>query len=91
MWHHSLLLMNGFNKTEAAVFSCRLCFLGGFPFHQFNLMVCLLDFLVFDFLKSKFINAEMTSKDASKASTCKKSNLTMYVTFAVFLDNWTFF
>ena len=32
VWHHSLLLMNGFNKTEAAVFSCRLCFLGAFPF-----------------------------------------------------------
>jgi len=32
MWHHSLLLMNGFNKTEAAVFSCRLCFLRAFPF-----------------------------------------------------------
>jgi len=31
MWHHSLLLMNGFNKTEAAVFSCRLCFLRAFP------------------------------------------------------------
>ena len=26
-WHHSLLLMNGFNKTDAAVFSCRLWFL----------------------------------------------------------------
>ena len=26
------LLMNGFNKTKAAVFSCRLCFLGAFPF-----------------------------------------------------------
>ena len=24
MWHHSLLLMYSFNKTEAAVFSCRL-------------------------------------------------------------------
>ena len=24
--------MNSFNKTEAAVFSCRLCFLGTFPF-----------------------------------------------------------
>jgi len=23
--------MNGFNKTEAAVFSCRLCFLRAFP------------------------------------------------------------
>ena len=31
-WHHSLLLMNSFNKTEAAVFSCRLCFLRAFPF-----------------------------------------------------------
>ena len=30
--HHSLLLMNSFNKTEAAVFSCRLCFLRAFPF-----------------------------------------------------------
>ena len=33
VWHHSLLLMNGFNKTEAAVFSCRLCF---FHFHRFD-------------------------------------------------------
>ena len=32
MWHHSLLLMNSFNKTEAAVFLCRLCFLRDFPF-----------------------------------------------------------
>jgi len=32
LWHHSLLLMNSFNKTEAAVFSCRLCFLRAFPF-----------------------------------------------------------
>ena len=32
VWHHSLLLMNGFNKTEAAVSSCRLCFLRDFPF-----------------------------------------------------------
>jgi len=30
--HHSLLLMSGFNITEAAVFSCRLCFLKAFPF-----------------------------------------------------------
>jgi len=30
-----IILMNGFNKTEAAVFSCRLCFLKGFPFNQF--------------------------------------------------------
>jgi len=26
------VLMNGFNKTDAAVFSCRLCFLRAFPF-----------------------------------------------------------
>ena len=32
VWHHSLLLMNSFNKTEAAVFACRLCFLRAFPF-----------------------------------------------------------
>jgi len=31
VWHHSLLLMNGFKKTEASVFSCRLCFLRAFP------------------------------------------------------------
>ena len=37
VWHHSLLLMNGFNKTEAAVFSCKLCFLRAFPFFSFNL------------------------------------------------------
>ena len=27
-----LPLMNSFNKTEAAVYSCRLCFLRAFPF-----------------------------------------------------------
>ena len=32
VWHHSLPLMNSFNKTEAAVFSYRLCFLRAFPF-----------------------------------------------------------
>ena len=31
VWRPSLPLMNSFNKTEAAVFSCRLCFLGIFP------------------------------------------------------------
>jgi len=31
VWHHSLLLMNSFKKTDAAVFSCRLCFLRAFP------------------------------------------------------------
>ena len=36
VWHHSLLLMNSFNKTEAAVFSCRLCFLRAFPFISFS-------------------------------------------------------
>ena len=32
VWHHSLPRINSFNKTEAAVFSCRLCFLRAFPF-----------------------------------------------------------
>jgi len=32
VWHYSLPLMNSVNKTEAAVFSCRLCFLRAFPF-----------------------------------------------------------
>ena len=32
VWHRSLLLMNGFNKTEYDVFSCRLCFLRAYPF-----------------------------------------------------------
>ena len=32
VWHHSLLLTNSFNKTEAGVFSYRLCFLRAFPF-----------------------------------------------------------
>jgi len=36
VWHHSKLLMNSFNKTEAAVFSCRLCFLRAFPFICLN-------------------------------------------------------
>ena len=50
VWHHSLLLMNSFNKTEAAVFSCRLCFLRAFPFiglivHNYDLIDKLLDTL----------------------------------------------
>jgi len=38
VWHHSILLMNSFNKTEAAVFSCRLCFLRAFPFISSNIL-----------------------------------------------------
>jgi len=38
VWHHSVLLMNSFNKTEAAVCSCRLCFLRAFPFIIFNVL-----------------------------------------------------
>jgi len=32
VWHLSLSLMNSFNKIEAAVFQCRLWFLGAFSF-----------------------------------------------------------
>jgi len=32
VWHQSLPLMYSFDKTEAAFFSCRLCFLRAFPF-----------------------------------------------------------
>jgi len=32
VWQLSWLLMNSFNKTEAAVFLCRLCFMRDFPF-----------------------------------------------------------
>ena len=35
VWHHSLLLMNGLNKSEAAVFSCRLSFMRAFSFISF--------------------------------------------------------
>ena len=31
VWHLSLPMMNSFNKTEAAVFPCRLCFLRAYP------------------------------------------------------------
>ena len=37
VWHLSLLLMNSFNKTEAA-FSCRLCFLRAFPFISLKML-----------------------------------------------------
>jgi len=39
VWHHSLLLMNSFNKTGAAVFSCRLCFLRAFNFISLSLFL----------------------------------------------------
>jgi len=32
LWHPSLPLMNSFNKTEVAIFPCRLCFLRAFHF-----------------------------------------------------------
>jgi len=32
VWHLLSPLMNSFNKTEAAIFLCRLCFLRVFPF-----------------------------------------------------------
>jgi len=36
VWHHSLPLMNSFNKSETAVFSVQAMLPEGFPFHQFN-------------------------------------------------------
>ena len=36
-----LPLMNNFNKTEAAVFPCRQCFVWGFAYHQFDISVVL--------------------------------------------------
>ena len=35
VWYLSLPLMNILNKTEAAIFHCRLCFLRAFPFISF--------------------------------------------------------
>ena len=32
VWHLSLPLMNIFNKTEADIFPCRICFLRAFRF-----------------------------------------------------------
>ena len=37
VWHHSLLLMNSCNKTEAAVFLAQAMLPEVFLFHQFNL------------------------------------------------------
>jgi len=35
VWHHSLLLMNSFNKSEAAVFFLKAILPEGFPFGSF--------------------------------------------------------
>ena len=40
VWRRQLLLMNDFNGAGAAVFSCRLCFMGAFPFVSFLLLLC---------------------------------------------------
>jgi len=40
VWHLSLPLMNSFNKTEAAIFPCRLCFLKAFPFISLLCRAC---------------------------------------------------
>jgi len=55
----------------------------------------MLDFLVFDIPKSMFmfINAEMIPKKGASVASARKfySYLTLYVTFAVVLDeNWNF-
>jgi len=36
VWHYSLLLMSGFNKTEADFFLVQAMLPEVFPFHQFN-------------------------------------------------------
>jgi len=36
VWNHPLLLMNSFNKTDAAIFLVQAMLPEGFPFHQFN-------------------------------------------------------
>ena len=42
--------MKSFNKTEAAVFSCRLCFLRAFPFISLKLS------LIQHFVKNPFLH-----------------------------------
>jgi len=37
VWHLSLILMDSFNKTEAAIFPCRICLLRDFPFFSLEL------------------------------------------------------
>ena len=38
VWHHLFLLVNSLNKTEAALFFCRLCFLRAF--YLISLFTC---------------------------------------------------
>jgi len=45
---HAVLLMNSFSKTEAGVFSYRLCFLVAFPFISLiYVFYCVLNFNIF--------------------------------------------
>jgi len=37
VWHHSLLLMNGFNKNRGCCFLVQAMLSEGFPFHQFTI------------------------------------------------------
>ena len=58
VWHYLLLLMNSFNKTDAAVFSCRLCFQGAFPF---------ISFIITCFRKSEYVFCLNSSEKMGKS------------------------
>jgi len=45
----SLPLMNSFSKTEAAIFTCRPCFLRAFPFISLINLICVLNIWFFSF------------------------------------------
>jgi len=63
VWFLSLQLMNSFNKTKAAVFSCRLCFLRAFPFISLIFLIAMQAMLHedFHFLDSCIKRARTTS------------------------------
>ena len=54
--------MNSFNKTEAAVFSCRLCFLGAFLFISFDYVLC----LILRWLGASFVQKELTKQECAQ-------------------------
>jgi len=57
-WQLLLSLINSFNKTEAAVFTCRLCFTGAFPFISLIIPYTSLSFKIQFIVVNTFLKPE---------------------------------
>jgi len=75
VWHLSLPLMNGFNKTEAAIFLMQAVLYEGFLFSQLKQFISLYVILVF------FVNIQLKDARSVYVYPYNRSQILQYVKY----------